>query len=209
MHHNKQITNTLNTKHTHTHTNSCEGHGMYDNVLQDLPLPSELIEKFDVNQDGLLNNIEFYEASDPTKEGGMNYIYDHFTWNHCEKQTVEVDLGQLFVNGMAPSEWMGASYKTLKKDSVKGEQSIKVHRQQVEVINSTHTHIYVCGYIGWRSAFMIVSIIWMIDTQHINYPPSLPTQAGLRPGKSLAKVAKYPGSMEDYNTIMSLIEKNN
>lgn len=145
--------------------NSCEGHGMYDAVLDDLPLPAELINNFDVNGDGVINNIEFYEAADPTKEGGMNYIFDHFTWNHCElAEEVDEEPETLYATGLSPTRWAGAAYKDLKMNTVKPKQSIAVHREQVE--------------------------------------------AGLKPGKDLKKMAKYPGSVEDFNAIMSLLEQN-
>ncbi len=44
----------------------CSGHGMYDAVLQDLPLPTHLVKIADANLDGVLSNVEFYDAIDPT-----------------------------------------------------------------------------------------------------------------------------------------------
>jgi len=118
-----------------TEDKTCDGHNMYDAVLEDLPLPQHLINSFDTNNDGVLSNIEFYEAVDPTKEEGIGYVFDHFTWNHCETDatsTAEPEEGALFINNVGPSKWEGESYKDLKQVSIKASKALKQHRNEVE-----------------------------------------------------------------------------
>jgi hypothetical protein len=113
----------------------CEGHGMYDAVLQDLSMPSSMISNFDANGDGELNNIEYYDAIDPTNEDGIDYIYDHFTWNHCDSTASTVLAeGQLFVNDVEPSKWDGVLFKDLRNDNTNKHQitkSLQEHRDEV------------------------------------------------------------------------------
>jgi len=168
-----------------TDTYYCEGHSMYDEVLVDLNMPSHLVASADANGDGVLNNIEFYEGTDPTKGDAATYIYDKFTWDHCDKNDAagqeafttgyldgssasgedsgSADSGMTFAGGVTPGTWGGDSYKSIKQSSVRPSVSIEEHRNAVK--------------------------------------------AGLKPGKSLAKTPRSPGSAEDYNKVMELLEK--
>ena len=44
----------------------------------------EWIERqYPTGQGGDMTNIEFYHATDPTRFESVDYIYDHFNWEHC------------------------------------------------------------------------------------------------------------------------------
>jgi len=59
----------------------------------------------DTNGDGIISNIEYYEATNPLRNDQV-YIYDHFNWDHCEydKSNVEAYMLQTFMDMSTPDE---------------------------------------------------------------------------------------------------------
>jgi hypothetical protein len=137
----------------------CSGHSMYDTVLQDLALPSHLIKTADVNGDGILSNIEFYDGIDPSTGVGMDYIYDNFKWDHCNKDdtsgedsfstgytdgvTSESESSDsepriasekpfTFSGGINPSSWSGETFKSLRPGAIKTSDSIDSYREAIK-----------------------------------------------------------------------------
>lgn len=47
---------------------------------ENLPLPEHMLKEADANDDGVLSNIEFWVASDPTNGDLATYVYDNFDW---------------------------------------------------------------------------------------------------------------------------------
>ena len=37
----------------------------------------------DLNKDGVASNWEYFIAMDPNNMHGNDYVWDHFTWDHC------------------------------------------------------------------------------------------------------------------------------
>ena len=95
----------------------------------------------DVNGDGVLNNIEFYDVTDPTNGNAATYIYDNFEWSHCDAddamgsgQTEDAtgfvtgyldgeseagedsseDIDFTFAGGVNPTVWEFGSMKAIK-----------------------------------------------------------------------------------------------
>jgi len=158
---------------------------MYDNALEDLPLPAHFVEAGDTNGDGLLSNIEFYEVTDPLNGDGMFYIYDHFNWDHCGRDDVQgqdaatnglADVdgvpmpngaasgsdSMTFYGGVDPTVWGGDSYDQMKPSGVTpNPATMEEHRAAVA--------------------------------------------SGALPGKSLKKNVRLPGSKADFEAVMDLL----
>ena len=68
---------------------NCQGHGADDEVLAGLDGLDSILdfETYDLDGDGKLSNLEFYQATDPTKDT-TGYIYDHIGWDHCNGTAV-------------------------------------------------------------------------------------------------------------------------
>jgi hypothetical protein len=163
-------------------TYTCEGHSMYDAVLEDLPLPAHLISAGDTNGDGELSNVEFYEVMDPTSGDAATYIYDNFDWSHCGADDVfgdsssssssttadgdaSTDAAMTFEGGVNPTTWDGEDYDQMKPNGVTANPSTLVeHRAAVA--------------------------------------------AGGKPGKSLTKEARRPGAKGDYDAIVAQLNEN-
>jgi hypothetical protein len=61
---------------------TCVGHGANDEVLEGLPLLATMEAAADINGDGVVSNIEFYNAIDPNVPT-LDYVFDNYEWNHC------------------------------------------------------------------------------------------------------------------------------
>lgn len=167
---------------------TCSGHSMDDAAIVDLPLPKHLVDISDVNQDGVMSNIELFEAIDPTKEDGTTYIFDNFEWTHCDKSdsigedgfttgyldgvegsgessTTSATDGDImtFSGGIMPGHWGGETYRDIKPAQMKQSMSMAERRAAIA--------------------------------------------AGLKPGKNLQKTPRA-SSVSDYDAVMSLLEKN-
>ena len=57
----------------------CYGHASDDQVLEGLPLLATMEAQADVDGDGVVSNIELYNAIDPTVYL-LDYIYNDFKW---------------------------------------------------------------------------------------------------------------------------------
>jgi hypothetical protein len=74
-----------NTNKAHLKPYTCIGHAAQDQVLPDkLPLTDVLEKAADSSRDMRLTNWEFFEALDPNDPSKNDYVFDHFTWEHCE-----------------------------------------------------------------------------------------------------------------------------
>merc|ERR1711998_477267 len=61
----------------------CSGHGKEDPVLSGIPM-LEWVERQVPGGNANMSNWAFYEAIDPTTFEALDYIYDGFTWDHCD-----------------------------------------------------------------------------------------------------------------------------
>lgn len=52
-------------------------------MLGNIPLLEWIERQYPTGQGGDMTNIEFYHATDPTRFESVDYIYDHFNWEHC------------------------------------------------------------------------------------------------------------------------------
>jgi hypothetical protein len=84
---------------------TCTGHGPDDPALQGLTILPRIATAADVNGDGIITNMEFYNAMDPAVFNA-DYVYDNFEWAHCgqENDVSEKELTLLhFESYAAPS----------------------------------------------------------------------------------------------------------
>jgi hypothetical protein len=176
----------LDMSYYNTEDHYCQGHSMYDPVLNDLTLPSSLISLADTNDDGVINNIEFYDVIDPLNEDGISYIFDDFTWDHCTtsssssslssieqdvvvkmEQNENLDENYEFFLKMEPTKWDGEYYqKNLKDFQYKIKESIPIQQYHNEV------------------------------------------KQGMKPGINLMKTAKVVGSKKEYDNVLNILESN-
>ena len=72
---------------------TCTGHGPDDPALQGLTILPRIATAADVNGDGIITNMEFYDAMDPAVFN-TDYVYDNFEWAHCgqENEVSEEEL---------------------------------------------------------------------------------------------------------------------
>ena len=64
---------------------TCSGHDAADPVLPStLPLLDGFLEKADSDGDGIVSNWEYYKAIDPNDTEGLDYVFDTFSWSHCD-----------------------------------------------------------------------------------------------------------------------------
>lgn len=73
---------------------TCKGHGPHDPALQGLTIVPRIAERADVNGDGIITNMEFYNVMDPT-QFNADYVYDNFEWAHCGQEN-DVSAEELF-----------------------------------------------------------------------------------------------------------------
>jgi hypothetical protein len=45
---------------------------------------SGFMEKTDSDGNGIVSNWEYYNAIDPKNMDGLDYVFDTFTWSHCD-----------------------------------------------------------------------------------------------------------------------------
>ena len=62
---------------------TCEGHDEDSPVLGNVPMLEWIERQYPTGQGGDMTNMEFYYATDPTKFESVDYIYEHFDWEHC------------------------------------------------------------------------------------------------------------------------------
>lgn len=63
----------------------CYGHDKDDIVLPShLPLLGDFGMYADKDSDGNVSNWEYFIASNPNDPNGLDYVYDTFTWRHCD-----------------------------------------------------------------------------------------------------------------------------
>ena len=66
---------------------TCRGHAADDIVLPDrLPMTEGFSTYADKDGDGLLSNWEFFIGMNPNDASGLDYVFDSFTWSHCENE---------------------------------------------------------------------------------------------------------------------------
>jgi hypothetical protein len=73
---------------THADAYTCVGHASGDSVLPTaytLPYTDGMKGIVDKNGDGFVTNWEFYMALDPLNVDGIDYVFDNFKWDHCDK----------------------------------------------------------------------------------------------------------------------------
>ena len=64
---------------------TCTGHAADDPVLPDrLGYISGFVELADTNSDRYISNLEYFLAMNPNSADGMDYVFDHFEWTHCD-----------------------------------------------------------------------------------------------------------------------------
>jgi hypothetical protein len=69
----------------HPEAYTCEGHAEGDRAVPEgIPLTHQMDKIADADGDGIVTNIEFYNALDPTNVNGQDYVFDNFKWDHCE-----------------------------------------------------------------------------------------------------------------------------
>jgi len=74
-----------NTMSFHPEAYTCTGH-----AANDAALPSRLTmtpimytNGADLDNDGVISNMEFYYALDPNNPDMNDYVFDNFNWDHC------------------------------------------------------------------------------------------------------------------------------
>jgi len=68
-----------------TEAYTCSGHDSDDPVLPStLPLLNGFAEKADSDGNGIVSNWEYYNVIDPNNADGLDYVFDMFTWSHCD-----------------------------------------------------------------------------------------------------------------------------
>eukprot|EP00595_Chromulina_sp_UTEXLB2642_P002508 CAMPEP_0196765442 /NCGR_PEP_ID=MMETSP1095-20130614/8865_1 /TAXON_ID=96789 ORGANISM="Chromulina nebulosa, Strain UTEXLB2642" /NCGR_SAMPLE_ID=MMETSP1095 /ASSEMBLY_ACC=CAM_ASM_000446 /LENGTH=510 /DNA_ID=CAMNT_0042123479 /DNA_START=713 /DNA_END=2245 /DNA_ORIENTATION=+ len=73
-----------NANKYYTDAYTCVGHEATDPVLPDkLPFVDGFYEYADTDNDGIVTNWEYFLATNPNLPDGLDYVYDHFNWDHC------------------------------------------------------------------------------------------------------------------------------
>lgn len=64
---------------------TCRGHAADDAVLpHHLPMIDGFANYADTDHDKKVSNWEYFMASNPNDPNGLDYVYDSFTWSHCD-----------------------------------------------------------------------------------------------------------------------------
>ena len=64
---------------------TCVGHAAADPVLPSmLPFTGSLATDADTNGDSIISNWEFLAYMNPNDPNGLDYVFDHFEWTHCD-----------------------------------------------------------------------------------------------------------------------------
>jgi hypothetical protein len=92
----------------------CKGHGPHDPALQGLTIVPRIAELADVDSDGVITNIEFYNVMDPT-QFNADYVYDNFEWAHCGQEN-EVSSAEL--NSQQTESYAAPSLKGLSQSTI-------------------------------------------------------------------------------------------
>ncbi len=62
-----------------------QGHAENDRAAPEgIPLTHRMEAIADTDGDGVISNLELYNALDPTNVNGMDYVFDNFKWEHCQ-----------------------------------------------------------------------------------------------------------------------------
>jgi Common central domain of tyrosinase len=64
---------------------TCRGHAAGDPALASVLQMTDIIYTNDLDGDGVLTNLEFYEALDPNEMNNNDYVFDNFDWDHCNE----------------------------------------------------------------------------------------------------------------------------
>ena len=64
---------------------TCRGHAAGDPALASALQMTDIIYTNDLNGDGVLTNLEFYEVLDPNEMNNNDYVFDNFDWDHCNE----------------------------------------------------------------------------------------------------------------------------
>jgi hypothetical protein len=91
-------------------------------VLEGLSYFKKLQTIADTNKDGIVSNIEFYEAMNPIYFN-VDYIYDDFKWDHCQ---MEADFSELDTETLQLNSFVSPYLKPQRQPHVRKEESFEI-----------------------------------------------------------------------------------
>jgi len=97
-----------------TQNYTCKGHGPHDPALQGLTIVPRIANAADVNGDGIITNMEFYNVMDPAVFNA-DYVYDNFEWAHCGQEN-EVSEEELL--SQQTESYAAQSFKKLSQSAM-------------------------------------------------------------------------------------------
>jgi len=85
---------------------TCTGHAATDSVLPyKLPFTDVVDNNADSDGDGVISNWEFLSFLNPNNADNMDYVFDHFRWDHCSGMTLLEGGGDVSLSSLMNMEF--------------------------------------------------------------------------------------------------------